>query len=163
MRSSARGVSINFEKKRSSEKRLPSLIVRTDCVVPILRRPDRPFPIDMAGFAVGTKYGSCRAAHDVLALASSRQPLPSSETAAPILTAKPPLPRYLSRAGEAILFSAESKRGYQESDFLTQIVPEISDVEVYVSDAEVLVWHTKTASPLLNREANAPSDPSIEV
>ena len=88
-------------------------------------RPSRPFPLDMAAFAV---HGSVLAAH------------PAAE------------------------FSLHSQRGFQESDFVGQLVADRSELVPLGLDCGcVWVWHTRTEQPLLNQEGAAPSDPGVEV
>jgi galactosylgalactosylxylosylprotein 3-beta-glucuronosyltransferase 3 len=88
-------------------------------------RPDRPFPIDMAAFAV-----------NVQALQST------------------PDLRFVATAGQ----------GNLESNFLLQVVLGKEHVKAVRHACNcVLVWHTRTEHPLLNRERKTPSDPSVEV
>eukprot|EP00035_Acanthoeca_spectabilis_P034596 m.30040 g.30040 ORF g.30040 m.30040 type:complete len:400 (+) comp6749_c0_seq2:1125-2324(+) len=87
-------------------------------------KPTRPFPIDMAAFAV-----------NVQALKDSH-----------------------------LEFKVTAGQGNLESNFLKQIVPGKEYVEAVRHPCNcILVWHTRTEHPLLNREKGTPSDPSIEV
>lgn len=72
---------------------------------------DRPFAVDMAGFAINLSY--------LLSHTSAK-------------------------------FADKVKIGYQESEFLKHLV-HLEDLEP-LSERKVLVWHTRTEQPNLNRE-----------
>jgi len=69
------------------------------------------------------------------------------------------------RDNAGLKFVATAGQGNLESNFLLQVVPngkeEVTAVQPRCNC--VLVWHTRTEHPLLNRESKTPSDPSIEV
>lgn len=71
--------------------------------------PERPFAIDMAGFAINLD---------------------------------------LIKKNEAVSFSFEVERGYQETAILSSVVNSVHELEPYADNCtKVYVWHTRTIEP----------------